>query len=330
MKIIFWGSPVQTDRVYSQEYKNILSENGMESCRVYGKKDIGKEDFTGTEIIFSTWGFEYLNCDEINKYFPSLKAVFYGAGSVQYFARPLLECGVKVFSAWGANGVPVAEFAYSQILLANKGYFACFGPCSSGHRKTASMISNAYPGNFACSVGIIGAGMIGKKVIRLLKNNRVSILVYDPFLSDTEANDLGVTKTTLEKVFSECQTVSNHLANNRNTQGIIREEHLTSMKKGAVFINTGRGAQIDEDDMVRALEKRPDIYALLDVTWPEPPAEGSPLYSLPNVLLTPHIAGSMGNETFRMGEYMVEEYLRYSRGADTLYEVTESMLDTMA
>ena len=90
-----------------------------------------------------------------------------------------------------------------------------------------------------------------------------------------------------------------------------------------------RGA-LREDDLIRVLTERPDVTALLDVTFPEPPADGSALYALENCILTPHIAGSSGNEVHRMSEYMKDEYRRFSSGQKCLYEVTEAMLETMA
>ena len=97
-----------------------------------------------------------------------------------------------------------------------------------------------------------------------------------------------------------------------------------------MFINTGRGAQIVEDDLARALREDPDRTALLDVTWPEPPEADSPLLTLPNCILSPHIAGSMNNEVARMGAYMAEEYEALSAGRPCRYQVTLDMLETMA
>ena len=102
------------------------------------------------------------------------------------------------------------------------------------------------------------------------------------------------------------------------------------MKPGAVFINTGRGAQVVEPDLCRVLQERPDIMAVLDVTWPEPPEKGHLFYSLPNVVMTPHIAGSIGDEVCRMAKYMAEEFSRYLAGKSCRYEVTKEMLATMA
>ena len=97
-----------------------------------------------------------------------------------------------------------------------------------------------------------------------------------------------------------------------------------------MFINTGRGAQVVEEDLVRALREEPDRTALLDVTWPEPPEADSPLWTMPNVILSPHIAGSMNNEIARMGAYMQREYEAFSEGRPCSWEVTLKRLETMA
>ena len=102
------------------------------------------------------------------------------------------------------------------------------------------------------------------------------------------------------------------------------------MRNGATFLNTGRGAQVVEEDLIKCLTQRPDITAILDVTAPEPPAKDSRFYELDNCILTPHIAGSSGDEVHRMSEYMIEEYKKYVEGKPCLYEVSMKMLETMA
>ncbi len=296
---------------------------------VYTKEDILKapEAFRDTEYIFSTWGMPVFTGEEIREYLPSLKAVFYGAGTVQRFARPFLRCGVKVFSAWAANAVPVAEYTAAQIVLANKGFFKAMRYTD---RSATIAATKGYPGNFGARVGIIGAGMIGKLVIRKLKDYALELVTFDPFLPDEIARELGVKKVTLEELFSTCQVVSNHLANNEQTKGMLNGALFEKMLPCATFLNTGRGAQVVEADLIRVLKERPDLTAILDVTYPEPPETGSDLYTLENCILTPHIAGSSGNEVRRMGQYMQEEYQRFTQGMPCRWEVTEKMLETMA
>ena len=268
--------------------------------------------------------------NEIKTYLPSLRAVFYGAGTVQAFARPFLNSGVEVFSAWAANAVPVAEYTVAQIILANKGFFSSSRIAKTGNRKAAAENFHAYPGNYTVKIGIIGAGMIGKLVINMLKSYRLEVLVFDPFLPDEKAAELKVKKASLETIFKECQVVSNHLANNEQTKGMLHGKLFESMLPFSTFINTGRGAQVVENDLIEVLKNRPDLTAVLDVTFPEPPTDDSELYTLPNCILTPHIAGSAGNEVRRMGEYMKEEYEKFIQNGLCKYEVTLEMLKTMA
>lgn len=300
--------------------------------RIYSKADLlaSPEQFRDTEYIFSTWGMTVLTADEIRRYLPSLKAIFYGAGSVQRFARPYLECGVRIFSAWMANAIPVAEYTASQILLANKGFFHSCKPLSPEDRAEKYRLSNCFPGNYDTAVGIIGAGTIGKLVIRRLRESKLNVLVFDPFLPEEAAQTLGVEKVSLEALFSRCQVVSNHLANNAQTKGMLTGALFSRMLPYATFLNTGRGAQVLEPELIDVLKARPDLMAVLDVTDPEPPVAGSELYSLPNCILTPHIAGSRRNEYYRMADYMHEEYEAFLAGNPCRYEVTIDMLQTMA
>ena len=328
--VIMTERPQNIDAVYSENFKKKLAaELDMLPQCVSKDELIAREDMRGVEIIFSTWGMIRLTKEEIKTYLPMLKAVFYAAGTVQYFARPFIESGVRVFSAWAANGVPVAEIAASEIILANKGFF-------TRRVKRRSEWSNDdpqrnYPGNFGTKVGLLGAGMIGRGVIERLKSTDLDVYVYDPFLTDDAAAHLGVKKASLDYIFENCNVISNHIANKEETKGMINKTHFDKMGPYAVFINTGRGAQVVEADMIAALKEVPTRTALLDVTDPvEPPEENSELYNMDNVFLTPHIAGSTGNECYRLAEYMYDEYKAFASGLPAKYEVTEKMLSTMA
>ena len=329
--IFLCEKPDQCRTVYASALPELREVAGLENT-VYTKADIlaGEGRFADTRFLFSTWGMPEFTEEEIKTFLPKLECLFYGAGTVQKFARPFLNCGVRVFSAWAANAVPVAEMTVAQIILANKGYFLTNRLYHEKGRKTAVNAFRKCRGNYGETVGIIGAGMIGKLVIQMLKAYNLKVVVFDPFLPDAKAAELEVEKCTLEELFARAFVVSNHLANNEQTKGILNYSHFARMRENAVFINTGRGAQVVEADLVRILRERPDLTALLDVTDPEPPLDGHPFYTLDNCRLTPHIAGSAGDEVQRMGVYMLREYKTCRSGGACRYEVTEEMLKTMA
>ncbi len=133
----------------------------------------------------------------------------------------------------------------------------------------------------------------------------------------------------LEEMFETCDVVSLHAPNIPATEHMITGEHLGSMKEGAVFINTARGRIVKEDEMIEVL-RQGRIFAFIDVTDPEPPVPETLLYTLPNVFLTPHIAGSQGREIHRQGESVLEELKRFLNGDPPRYPVTEEMMEWMA
>lgn len=334
MKAIFLANyKGNIDYVYAQEnIDRVASLCDIEKDKVYTEAEIlaNPEPFKDVEYIFSTWSMPGGGEIKLVDYLPNVKAVFYAAGSVRYFANEYFEKGVRIFSAYAANAIPVAEYTVGQILLANKGFFQSSLLAKAGKHKEATDASHAHVGNYGANIGIIGAGMIGRKVIELLKPYKLNIFVFDVFMTEEQAKEMGVTKCSLEDIFSKCHIVSNHLANVPATVGILKKEHFESMMPNATFINTGRGAQVCEDDMVDVLEVRSDICALLDVTITEPPVEGSKMYTLPNIILTPHIAGSQEWEVRRMAELVIDEFENYLNGRPTPYEITPEKLAKMA
>jgi phosphoglycerate dehydrogenase-like enzyme len=229
------------------------------------------------------------------------------------------ERGIVVTSAAAMNGIPVAEYTIASIIFALKQAFRFAREIKA---------DGAYPhgkhhvaGAYGSTVGLVSLGAIGRAVCERLKILDVSIIAHDPFVSPEEASALGIELVSLDTVFERADVVSLHIPWLPETERMIRGAHIAAMKEGASFINTARGAVIAEDEMIAVLSARQDLTAVLDVTFPEPPPPGSPLYTLPNVFLTPHIAGSLDGECRRMGHEMVEEMGRWLRGEPLLWQV---------
>jgi phosphoglycerate dehydrogenase-like enzyme len=323
-----FGGASQINNVYSQGRKEQVAALTELYPVVVDKNNFEEHapHLRECQVIFSTWGMPALTAEQLDQ-LPSLRAVFYAAGSVQGFARPLLERGITVVSAWQANAVPVAEFTLAQILLATKGYFRNVREYTSLQARGSAFVGR---GNFGETVAVLGAGAIGRKVIELLHPFEFQIVVFDPFLSAENAARLGVDKVTLEEAFERGYVVTNHLANLPETKKMLHDSLFERMRDDATFINTGRGATVDENALIRVLQERPSLTALLDVTEPEPPISNSPLWSLPNAHLTSHIAGSVGDEVIRMADYCIQEFIAWEKGELLRYAVSLEMLNIMA
>ncbi len=331
MKIALFGTnQLQFSKVYTPEVLEKLATYGTLSQKI-NRKNL-KEYATflkDCEIAFATWGMPVFTTEDIKKYMPNLKAVFYAAGTVQYFAKPFLECGVKVFSAYAANAVPVAEYTFAQITLAAKGYFQ-----SAKYYRTlpirSFVFANASTGNYSCKIGLVGLGTIGQMVAKRLKDLDVKVFAYDPFVSKETADALQVKLVNLETIFEECDVISNHLANKAELKNIFNYKLFKRMKKHATFINTGRGAQVAEYALALSLWLHPSHTFVGDVIKNEYFPYINPLFWCPNAVLTPHIAGSTGNEPQRMAYYMMDELERFLSGSELRYEITVSSLERMA
>ena len=277
-----------------------------------------RQALADTEIVFSGWGAPVMN-EEFLGAAPRLKIVFYAGGSVRYFVTEAFwRRGVRLTTAQAINAIPVAEFTVSTILLGLKRFWHY----ARVTRDTRDFpIERPMPGAYRSKVGLISYGTIARLVRQKLSDFETEVLVYDPFLSETEAVRENVRRVGLDELCATADVVSLHTPHLPDTIRLMAARHFEQMKPGAVFINTARGEVIDEAAMIAVLARRPDLQAILDVSAPEPPAPDSPLYILPNVVLTPHIAGSVGAECLRMGQTMMDEFERYLAGQPLLWEI---------
>ncbi len=277
------------------------------------------------DLLFTGWGGPRLD-DAFLQAAPNLKAVFYGGGAVYPIVTPeFWGKNIPITSGAAANAVPVAEYTLSQILFGLKGGWHT---ALRIKRERQYPPRQHFPGNYGSAVGLISLGLIGQRVCALLQNFDIHVLAYDPYIDPELARNLNVELCALDEIFSRADVVSLHTPWLPETEGLITGQHFALMKPNATFINTARGAVVKENEMIAVLEQRPDLMAVLDVTFPEPPVATSPLYTLPNVILTPHIAGALGPERSRLGEMILEELQRFIRGEPLRWPVSPTQART--
>jgi phosphoglycerate dehydrogenase-like enzyme len=273
------------------------------------ESDSARSKLADAEVLLAGWGAPPIPAALV----PRLRAVVYAGGvaatclaePAEYAAR-----GVVASNARAVNAVPVAEYTLAMILLANKRARA-----SEREYRERRRAPEARPGigNYRRTVGIVGASQVGRRVIELLRPFELDVVVSSPELTPADAAALGVRIASLESVAAQSHVLSLHQPLIPETAGQIDARILGLMPDGATLINTARGAVVDETALIAEL-RTGRIDAVLDVTDPEPPTKDSELWRLPNVVLTPHIAGSAGNELHRIGDSVAAEVERFTAG----------------
>ncbi len=281
------------------------------------------------EVIFSGWGLPRMD-ERMLAALPSLKAIFHAAGSVKSFATDALwEREVRVTSATAVNAQPVGEFTFGAVVFSLKRVWP---------RVTAQRESGLYlpddpllAGAYGSTVALLGLSRTGKLVREHLRKLDVKVIAYDPVIAPEEAASLNVELVSLKEAFARGHVVSCHIPLLDETVGMLRREHFEAMLPGATFINTARGAIVREDELVEALRARPDLWAFLDVLAIEPPeGDSAVLTTLPNVIVTPHVAGSLGPECRRMAQAMLSDIENYIAGRALSGEVVREHLTVCA
>ncbi len=224
--------------------------------------------------------------------------------------------GVLVVNAPGRNASAVAEFTVGAILaetrLIRAGHEALRRGVWRGDLYRADRTGTELS---ELTVGLIGYGFIGTRVVRLLKPFGCRILVCDPYktLFAADAAD-GVLQVGLDQLLAESDVVSLHARVTPQTKGFLAAAQFARMKRGAYFINTARGPMVDYEDLRAALESGHLRGAMLETFWLEPPPPDAPLLKLDNVTLTPHIAGASTTTVKIAARMAAEEVRRYLAG----------------
>ncbi len=294
----------------------------------------GAEALADADILLAAWGTPSLTRERLLRA-PKLKMVAYAASSVRAVAPSEFwdTSDILVTTAASAMAVPVAEFTYAAIIMCGKDVFRLRdehrterGTGGFGSRRGHSL---SYLGNHCRRIGIIGASRIGRLVIEMLARGNFEIAVYDPFLCRDEASALGATKMDLHALLAWSDVVSLHAPILPETRHMIGAAELALMKDHTIFINTARGRLVDHEALL-AEAQTGRLRILIDTPEPEPLPTDSPFYDLPNVVLTPHIAGALGNELRALSDLAITEVERFVAGLAPLHPVVRQDLERVA
>ena len=290
-------------------------------------EDDAKRLLADADICVTSWGCPRMT-EAILDAAPNLKLIVHAAGSVKgIVSDAVYDRGITVTSGAPALAVGVAETTLGLIICSLKNVWQLARITREGrwHGPEQARIRELYE----VTVGVVGASHTGRHLMKLLQNFEVEVLCYDPVRSAEEIAGYGAAKVELDELLRRSDVVTVHAPSIPATQHMFNRETFGLMKDDAIFINTARGSLVNEEDLIAELEKG-RFWACLDVTDPEPPAADSPLRSLPNVTLTPHIAGSVNNGHRRIGRYVTEEIERFVAGEPAVNPVLREQLATLA
>lgn len=285
-----------------------------------------KKKIDDAEILVTSWKCPMIDGEVVGDA-KKLKLIIHGAGSVKgTIDKDIWKRGIRVLSCAEPLSMGVAETTLGLTITALKDVYRLNAEIrNGGWNNRQKRIRNL----FDLTIGIIGAGHVGRNFMKLLGNFNVEILVFDPVRTEEEIRELGGTKVELEELLENSHVVSIHAPSIPQTHHMINKSNLCLMKDDGILINTARGSIINEEDLIHELEKG-RLFACLDVTSPEPPHGDNPLRRMPNVLLTPHIAGLKNNGRLRIGRFIIDEIERYLKGLPLMGEIKAADLNVMA
>lgn len=329
------SKPTVVIAIGKTHYQRMFSQGAFDELDTFaevvhhpGQEPASKEELIvllgQADACITSWGVAPLDAD-VMAAAPQLQAMAHMGSSVKRFVSDAFwERGMHLTSAGITLARDVAETTLGLMIVGQKRIWPLGQHVRDGGWRDSPDWDKWYSRElFRKEVGIIGASNVGRYVIELLKPFDPTILLYDPFVSEEEAAELGTIKLELDELLRRADVVSLHAPANEQTYQMLNADGLALMKDDALLINTGRGTLIDEEALISELSKG-RFFAFLDVTDPEPPLADSPLRTLDNVVVTPHIAGCIENCN-RMGELAVEELRRFFAGEEAIYQITPEM-----
>ncbi|TCO46989.1 phosphoglycerate dehydrogenase-like enzyme [Kribbella antiqua] len=273
-----------------------------------------RERLAEAEVLITSWGVPQLSGARLAAA-PRLRAVFHAAGSVRALAADeLWERDIVVTSAADANAIPVAEYTLAAIIFAGKKAPFLAADASTAYRGWGHPDGFGDLSNFRRSIGIVGFSRTGRRVVELLRTlDGPTVLVADPYADAAAVAAAGAKLVDLDELLPQVDVLSLHAPALPSTHRMIGTAELAKLPDHATVVNTARGSLIDSSALAEECRSG-RLFAILDVTDPEPLPAGSALRSVPNVMITPHIAGSLGSEIHRLTDHALDELTRWLAG----------------
>ncbi|WP_051131326.1 2-hydroxyacid dehydrogenase [Pseudaminobacter salicylatoxidans] len=253
---------------------------------------------------------------------PKLKIVAVSRGGPVNIEMPAARArGITVINTPGRNASAVAEFTVASLLAETRNLIRGHLSVASGEfRREFYHFDHTGPELGELTVGIVGYGDIGTRVARLLQPFGCKILVADPFKELTdEDRAAGIEKVAFDDLLAHSDVVTLHPRVTPQTKGMIGRAQIEAMKPGAYIVNTTRGQVLDYAALYDALVSGHIRGAALDTFDPEPPPADWPLLKLPNVTLSPHIAGASRYSIIKAADMIAEDIGRILEGRAPLY-----------
>lgn len=252
--------------------------------------------------------------DELVRKMPLLKIVArtgVGFDKTRVNLDDLKERKIWLTTNPGNNSTAVAEFTFGLIVSLMRRIHQSSRSIENGKWTPSEFVGYQLEGK---TIGVIGFGNIGKKVCTIAKAFSMNVVAYDPYLADEVISAHGAKPLNLEEVLESSDIITLHVPLLSETEYLLDRERLNSLKRGAYIINTARGELIDEEALYENITSGLISGAALDVTAKEPVPPDFPLLQLPNVIMTPHIAGSTKESYVNGAMKAVEEVRRVLSG----------------
>ncbi len=303
-----------TEKVFDPaDYQRMLDAFDVtvnETDKKYTSEDVAA-GIAGFDGLVTGWSNAPPVTSEVMENADKLKIIAHSAGSIRHVVSKdvidnyLIPRDIVLFSANHAIAYNVAESSVGMLLMASHRW----AQFAENFRETGTSRTPDIPGNGqflkGSTVGIISASKVGREVIKLLSVWPLKMVLYDPYVTEEAAEEMGVEKVELNELFQRSDHVTIHAPKLEATDNLIGAEQLKLLRDGATLVNTARGNCLDHEALfAEAAAGR--INVVLDVTEPEPLPTDSPFRTLKNVAVTPHVSGAGFYGYHKIGETTVD------------------------